>query len=92
MFMLDCGALIRVSEIECICREQENLETYSVCMRSKRVFCVSKEEKERLVDFIKKREAGAADSLSNLCRHLQKLQQEITNLPSRMPRTVRMHI
>lgn len=92
MFMLDCGALIRVSEIECICQEKENLETYSVCMCSKRVFCVSKEEKERLVDFIKKREADAADSLSNLCRHLQKLQQEIMNLPSRMPRTVRMHI
>ena len=92
MFMLDCGALIRTSEIECICREQENLETYSVCMRSKRVFQISEEEKERLVDFIKKKEADAADSLSNLCRHLQKLQQEIMNLPSRMPRTVRMHM
>ena len=53
---------------------------------------MNKEEKERLVDLIKKREAGAADSLSNLCRHRQKLQQEIMNLPSRMPRTVRMHI
>lgn len=92
MFMLDCGALVRVSEIECIFPMQDNLEIYSVYMRSKRVLSISKEEKERLVEFIKKREADAADSLSNLCRHLQKLQQEITNLPSRMPRTVRMHL
>lgn len=92
MFMLDCGTLIRTSEIECIFPMQDNLEIYSVCMRSNRVFRISKEEKERLVDFIKKRETGAADSLSNLCRHLQKLQQEITSLPSRMPRTVRMHM